>query len=219
MRRSYDADITTRHLLAHTAGFEERVAGIISTGAVLVESLAAAVLAARYPAETPGTETLAAVASHVSSSALSYLLAAFLGVFVATRRRYRQMVQAQAAEQVRAQRARLRAAVTAERSQIARELHDVAAHHLSGMVVQAAAVERLIDRDPPADQAGAAWLRRQGKETLDNLRQVVGYCGSGPIPGLPGPILGDPGLATAHRCRAWQRSGTWSTPPGRSAPR
>nr|WP_276611866.1 histidine kinase [Kineococcus vitellinus] len=57
---------------------------------------------------------------------------------------------------------------------MARELHDVAAHHLSGMVVQAAAVEKLVDRDPPAARAGAAWIRAQGRQTLDNLRLTVG---------------------------------------------
>ncbi|QSB13300.1 hypothetical protein JQS43_16920 [Natronosporangium hydrolyticum] len=151
--------------------------------AVLVETLAAAVVAM-----PPSTGTLAGAAGQVASSALSYLVAAFIGVFVATRRRYRQLVRAQAAEAERAQRARLSAAVTAERSQIARELHDVAAHHLSGMVVQAAAVERLVERDPAAARAGAAWLRRQGKETLDNLRQVVGLLRD--RAGTPGPTAG-----------------------------
>ncbi|MCG5441369.1 hypothetical protein NIE79_001491 [Micromonospora sp. NIE79] len=62
------------------------------------------------------------------------------------------------------------------------------------MVVQAAAVERLIDRDPAAAKAGVAWIRSQGKETLDNLRLVVGVLrgrpgheggdGAAPVPGL-----------------------------------
>nr|BFF26361.1 hypothetical protein GCM10025732_43260 [Glycomyces mayteni] len=68
----------------------------------------------------------------------------------------------------------------------------MAAHHLSGMVVQAAAIERLIDRDPAAAKDGAAWIRTQGKETLANLRQVVGLLrergdagdGDAPVPGL-----------------------------------
>jgi signal transduction histidine kinase len=76
---------------------------------------------------------------------------------------------------------------------MARELHDIAAHHLSGMVVQAAVVERLIDRDPQAAKEAAAWIRAQGRETLHNLRLVVGALrGPGgddldegaPVPGL-----------------------------------
>ena len=42
------------------------------------------------------------------------------------------------------------------------------------MVVQAAAIERMIERDPEAAKAGAAQLRVQGKETLNGLRSVVG---------------------------------------------
>jgi signal transduction histidine kinase len=83
---------------------------------------------------------------------------------------------------------------------MARELHDIAAHHLSGMVVQTAVVERLIDRDPRAAKEAAAWIRAQGKETLHNLRLVVGALrepeagagadpdvledGGAPVPGL-----------------------------------
>src|SRR5690606_33232766 len=95
-----------------------------------------------------------------------------------------------AAEAVQVQRARAEAAVVAERNMIARELHDVAAHHLSGMVIQAAAVERLIGRDAEAARAGAAWIRAQGKATLENLRQVVGLLrdtdtdGNAPVPGV-----------------------------------
>ncbi|MGH3589256.1 MAG: sensor histidine kinase, partial [Pseudonocardia sp.] len=129
------------------------------------------------------------------SGAAAYLGAAFVGSYVATRRRYVELVRAQAEEAIRAQQATVAAAIGAERSRMARELHDVAAHHLSGMVVQAAAVERLIDRDPAAAKAGVAWIRTQGKETLDNLRLVVGVLrgrsaggdpaeNNAPVPGL-----------------------------------
>jgi len=114
------------------------------------------------------------------SSALSYLGGAFVGSYVATHRRYVRLLRQQAAEAVRTQQAKVRAAIGAERTQMARELHDVAAHHLSGMVVQAAAVQQLIDRDPAAAKEGVAWIRAQGKATLDNLRLVVGVLRAGP---------------------------------------
>ncbi|WJK42769.1 histidine kinase [Solwaraspora sp. WMMA2056] len=139
------------------------------------------------------------------SSALSYLGGTFVGSYVATRRHYLRLVREQAAEVVRTQQAKVQAAIGAERTQMARELHDVAAHHLSGMVVQAAAVHRLIDRDPAAAKEGVAWIRSQGKETLDNLRLVVGVLrgtpadraaeasgpggGNVPVPGLA--VLGE----------------------------
>ncbi|MCD0445393.1 histidine kinase [Glycomyces sp. A-F 0318] len=157
-----------------------------AAGALLSAAAAAAVLWVR------GGDT-AMVFSHLSSSALAYIAAGFVGVYVASRRSHLAMVRDRAEEAVRAQRERARAAVAAERTRIARELHDVAAHHLSGMVVQAAAVERLIDRDPAAARSGAVWIRSQGKATLDNLRQVVGLLrdsdgagedGNAPVPGL-----------------------------------
>ena len=41
-----------------------------------------------------------------------------------------------------------RRAIAIERSRIARELHDVLAHNLSVMVVQASAARRIVDRNP-----------------------------------------------------------------------
>ncbi|PZR53408.1 two-component sensor histidine kinase [Xylanimonas oleitrophica] len=154
------------------------------TGAAAVLEAAAAVAVA--PAGSPSLPQLALLG--LATAAISYPGAALVGVWTATRRRYLDLVRLRAAEAVRAQHDAARAAVVAERGRMARELHDVAAHHLSGMVVQAAAVERLVDQDPDAARAGAAWIRSQGKETLDNLRQVVGLLregddGTAPVPG------------------------------------
>lgn len=152
---------------------------------------------------SPGS-VLLAVGAQLLSTALTYILATMVGGYVATRRSYLALVQLRAAEAIRAQRAMADAAIGLERSRMARELHDVAAHHLSGMVVQAAVVERLIDRDPAAAKEAAAWVRGQGKETLHNLRLVVGALRE-PGAGEHDPdLLGDgdtpvPGLAVLDR--------------------
>ncbi|SDL17260.1 Signal transduction histidine kinase [Glycomyces sambucus] len=131
------------------------------------------------------------VLNQLGSSALLYAAASFIGAYVATRRRNMVMARERSEQVLRAAREREESAIRAERTRIARELHDVAAHHLSGMVVQAAAVERLIERDPAAAREGAESIRMQGKETLANLRQVVGLLrergggdGTAPVPGL-----------------------------------
>ncbi|GAB2498829.1 sensor histidine kinase [Promicromonospora xylanilytica] len=132
------------------------------------------VLAAVVRSLVAGDDVLVAAGYHLMEGALVYLSGALVGGAVATRRRYVELVRLRAVELIRAQEATTEAAIVAERSRMARELHDVAAHHLSGLVVQAAAVERQIDSDPVAAKKGTAWIRGQGKETLDSLRLIVG---------------------------------------------
>jgi signal transduction histidine kinase len=146
----------------------------------------------------PGAGTATSTVGQAVSGAVTYAAAAFAGAYVATRRRYVGLVRVRAAEAVEAQRARADAAIGAERARMARELHDIAAHHLSGMVVQAAVVERLIDRDPPAAKEAAAWIRAQGKETLHNLRLAVGAL-RGPAGDLEDEGAPVPGLAVLGR--------------------
>ena len=93
------------------------------------------------------------------------------GAALASSRRYEHSRQ----ELLRREHGRqLEVALIQERRRLAGELHDVAAHHLAGIVVQAAALERLIDRDPQMARDAAQQLRRQAKETLSGLRSVVG---------------------------------------------
>jgi signal transduction histidine kinase len=142
-----------------------------------------------------GGPALPLMTAQLLSSAVSYLASTLVGAYVATRRQYVELVRVRAAEAIEAQRARADAAIGLERSRMARELHDIAAHHLSGMVVQASVVERLIDRDPQAAKEAAAWVRAQGKETLHNLRLVVGALRE-PGQGNAPDALGDGGAPT-----------------------
>ena len=100
-----------------------------------------------------------------------YLVPMLGGAALASSRRYEHSRQ----EFLRREHGRqLEVALIQERRRLAGELHDVAAHHLAGIVVQAAALERLIDRDPQTARDAAQQLRRQAKETLSGLRSVVG---------------------------------------------
>ncbi|WP_341720875.1 histidine kinase [Micromonospora sp. FIMYZ51] len=166
-----------------------------SSGALVATGLAGT--SGALVAGPAGSNLFLTAVGHFTATVLVYFGATFVGGYVATRRRNLELIRQHAEEAIVAQQARVQAAIGAERSRMARELHDVAAHHLSGMIVQASAVQRLIDRDPSAAQAGVAWIRTQGKETLDNLRLVVGV-----LRGRPGDDGGDgtvpvpvPGLA------------------------
>ncbi|GAA1119512.1 sensor histidine kinase [Nocardiopsis composta] len=74
----------------------------------------------------------------------------------------------------RARDAHARAVLAEERSRIARELHDVVAHHVSVMTVQATAGRRVIARSPERAEQTLAEIERTGRETLAEMRRIVG---------------------------------------------
>jgi signal transduction histidine kinase len=77
----------------------------------------------------------------------------------------------------RAERAReteARAAVAEERARIAREMHDVVAHSLSVMVVQAEAAEAMLDDDPERARRPLAAVQQTGRGALAELRRMLG---------------------------------------------
>jgi signal transduction histidine kinase len=66
------------------------------------------------------------------------------------------------------------AAVAAERARIARELHDVIAHSLSVMVVQAGVIEQLLRSDPERARRAAMSIQEVGEQTSAELRRLLG---------------------------------------------
>ncbi|MFC4614374.1 sensor histidine kinase [Cellulomonas algicola] len=77
------------------------------------------------------------------------------------------------AELRRLQEVRTERAVLAERTRIARELHDVVAHHVSAIVVRAQAANRVAGRRPEATAEATAWIAGAGKEALTAMRGLV----------------------------------------------
>ncbi|MDP4333639.1 sensor histidine kinase [Curtobacterium sp. A7_M15] len=65
-------------------------------------------------------------------------------------------------------------AVTLERVRIARELHDVVAHHVSLMGVQAGAARRVIDRDPEQASASLGVVEGSARTAVEELRRMLG---------------------------------------------
>jgi signal transduction histidine kinase len=80
-----------------------------------------------------------------------------------------------------------RRAIAAERARIARELHDVLAHNLSVMVVQAGAARRVLERDPERAVASADLIQQTGREALHELRHLFGAVRRGEGEDLFGP--------------------------------
>jgi len=63
--------------------------------------------------------------------------------------------------------------VVEERTRIARELHDVVAHHMSAIVIRAQAAERLAPDQPEVAVDALHWIADAGKEALTGMRHAV----------------------------------------------
>jgi signal transduction histidine kinase len=108
-------------------------------------------------------------------SAIGLLTGAF--VLGDNLRRRRQHLESLADRAERAERERdllARERVAEERNRIARELHDVVAHSVSVIVVQAAAARRTLAARPDEATAMLANIEHTGRQTMDELRQVLG---------------------------------------------
>jgi signal transduction histidine kinase len=96
-----------------------------------------------------------------------------------------------AAQLERQQAAEARRAIAEERTRIARELHDVVAHRVSLMTVQAGAAKTVAAADPESASQAMHEVEKAGRQALDELRHLLGVlrpeaevAALGPQPGL-----------------------------------
>ncbi|MEV0899121.1 histidine kinase [Actinoplanes sp. NPDC049802] len=97
-----------------------------------------------------------------------------LGVAVRAARSRALASEQRAEALVREQRTATRLAVADERARIARELHDVVSHHVSVMTIQAGAAGKVLDRDPELARGALAAIENGGRETMAELRHLLG---------------------------------------------
>jgi signal transduction histidine kinase len=88
--------------------------------------------------------------------------------------------------------AQAHAAVAAERARIARELHDVIAHSVSVMVVQAGAAEEVLEDAPERARAPLEAVQETGRQTIVELRRLLGILRED---GQAVPLAPQPGIA------------------------
>lgn len=99
---------------------------------------------------------------------------AFAGNALYARQGRMSAMEAQAKEMERASEAEASKRVEEERVRIARELHDITAHSLSAVSIQAAAAGRLIDTDTVAAKDAIEEVRSTAKGALEDMRAMVG---------------------------------------------
>ncbi|BCJ35616.1 two-component sensor histidine kinase [Actinocatenispora thailandica] len=132
-----------------------------------------------------------------------------LGQYQRTRRAYLQALEARAVEAERNQRVLAGQAVAEERRRIARELHDVVAHHVSVMGVLATGARRSLTRDPAAATEALGSIEQTGRTTLRELRRLLDVLRNDEEPAAESDALAPaPGLpAIANLVESVRRAG------------
>ena len=121
----------------------------------------------------PDFSTALAIGAGAAQAALGVGLPALIGVILRGRADMHAARERELIARADEQEARTEAALAAERTAIARELHDIAAHHLSGIAIMASAISQQVDTDPAAAKASLKEVRTQTRTLLDELRGLV----------------------------------------------
>ncbi|MEU4923229.1 sensor histidine kinase [Streptomyces parvus] len=147
----------------------------------LIGSLSAAALSQlRWEAE-PGGSWLQVIFVTVIMT-VPFVLAWVLGDSLRTRRAYFDQLEERAARLEREREAQSKVAVAAERARIARELHDVVAHNVSVMVVQADGAAYVMDAAPDQAKQALETISSTGRQALAEMRRLLGVLRTGDAP-------------------------------------
>ncbi|MEU9983323.1 sensor histidine kinase [Streptomyces sp. NPDC050856] len=108
-----------------------------------------------------------------------FVLAWVLGDSMRTRRAYFAQLEERASRLEREREAQAKVAVAAERARIARELHDVVAHNVSVMVVQADGAAYVLDSSPEQARTALETISSTGRQALAEMRRLLGILRTG----------------------------------------
>jgi signal transduction histidine kinase len=105
---------------------------------------------------------------------IGFSLAWVVGDSLGVRRRYVAALEERAERLEREREAEAARAAAEEQARIARELHDVLAHNVSVMVVQAAAANDVFDSQPERAREALRSIETTGRDALAELRRLLG---------------------------------------------
>ena len=120
---------------------------------------------------------------------VAFAAAWILGDNMRTRRAYYRALEEKAERLERERSESERRAAAEEQARIARELHDVIAHNVSVMVLQAAGGREVFDADPARAREALAAIETTGRDALGELRRLLGVAGDGSAALAPQPGL------------------------------
>jgi signal transduction histidine kinase len=151
------------------AGWSSRLA--------LIGGLSAATIAQiRWPALEASLPGRVAI---VVFQTVPFALAWVLGDSMRTRRAYFEQLEERASRLEKEREAQSKVAVAAERARIARELHDVVAHNVSVMVVQADGAAYVLDAAPDQAKKALETISSTGRQALAEMRRLLGVLRTG----------------------------------------
>ncbi|MGW5279324.1 sensor histidine kinase [Streptomyces collinus] len=121
------------------------------------------------------------------------ILSALILLVVTVRHIRREAQQEVTAQQTVTEAERSRRTLLEERTTIARELHDVVAHHMSVVAIQAEAAPYRVENPPPELEQAFATIRENAVAALTELRRVLGVVRAEDYeaPDAPQPTLAD----------------------------
>jgi len=196
VQQSYGASLNFGSLAAVIALFTVAAETPRRTSLVVLALLPAYLLVAdlAYAAIHP-TPTELLIGQFISAVVI-FGIVWFAGDSYRSRRARMRELEERADRLEREQAERARIAVQNERAIIARELHDIVAHSVSVMVVQAGAARRVVDDQPDEARAAMVSIETTGREALVEMRRLLGVLRSDTGPAPLEPQQGLAGIGT-----------------------
>ena len=138
-----------------------------------------------------------AVALNIVEVVATFTAAWWLGDNARTRRAQSEALETYAAELADTREELAEQRVAEERLRIAREMHDVVAHSLGVVAIQAGVAEHVLDEDPAQARRSVSTIGDVARSSLADMRRTLGLLRGGDVQQEPAPRLADiPRLVT-----------------------